>query len=235
MAKVITEDMFDDIVSSGPMQFFKHTEDKGAVEIVFTSSITHTEPGDEDMFGRIWNPPITDANGMPIIDPATNKPREAWPKTEATCTINGMPHVYSFSAKSLLREFIAALRQEGITNDDLPGTKWSINRAGRWNWVIKYLGKEDIDEDNTSSSSSKKDEKEESPKKEESGDEVKDALVNFKKTNPQKVEAGLNKNSLIQYICFETDLKPTQVQGKLTSLIESGFLSIRDDGLITIN
>ena len=224
MAKVITEDMLDDIISSGPMNFFKH-EMNVPVEVVFTSSITHTEPGEIDMFERVWNPPVTDAQGMPIIDKNTGKPREKWPKTEATCTINKAPNVYSFSAKSLLREFIKAMRDNEVSNEELPGTKWSINRVGQWNLVIKYLGREGEEEKSSSPT----------PIKEPNGDEIKNVLTNFKESNPKKVEDGLKRNQLIQYITFETDLKPTQVEGKLNSLIKSGFLSVKEDGLIFIN
>ena len=221
MAKVLTEDMLSDIVKDGPMQFFRHTEDKGAVEVVFTSSITHTEPGEIDMFGNKWEPRVTDENGMPIIDERTGKPREAWAKTEATCLIKGAPHIYSFSAKSLLRAFAAVLNeQEDVSNETLAGSKWSIARTGKWDWSIQYLGREDIDELK--------------PEDKNSGSDIKEVLTKFKNTNEEKVKAGLKKNQLIQYICFETDMKPANVETKLDELNKEGFLSIDDNGLVIL-
>ena len=101
MAKTLEPNMFDKILSSGPTQYFFHREEDGEVELIFTSPISVTEPGEEDLVGRVWNPPITDAQGNPLIEQfGANKgnPRQPWAKVEAKCLINGVEKIYAFGA-----------------------------------------------------------------------------------------------------------------------------------------
>jgi hypothetical protein len=138
----VTNEMLNDILKEAGGQYFFHREDVGKIEIVFESGIARFEPGEEDFAGRLWNPPITDAQGNPILDFSGN-PREPWAKFEAKAIIDGAHKYYSFGGarSKQLTAFIEAMKREDISNDQLPGTKWSIERIGRWDWTIKYLGK----------------------------------------------------------------------------------------------
>jgi len=231
MAKTVTDDMFDDIVKSGGVQFFRHTEEEGEVEVVFTTGIAKVDPGDTDLLDREWEPPTHDANGMPLLD-WNGKVKEPWTKFEAKCLIKGVPHLYSFGGEksSILRNFAVALKQNELSSNDLPGTKWSIERIGsgkstRWN--IQYLGKEDVSEETEPQLKEKPKESDD-----KSDSDVKSLLVKYKKEYPDKAKDGISKNSIIQYIVFETELKPTDAEAELSKLVEDGFVK-EENGKIT--
>jgi len=201
--KELTDDMFDDILADSPSQYFFHKPDTGKIELVFETGIVKVEPGDEDLADRVWNPKLTDANGNPLLD-FNGNPREPWTKFEAKGKINGSPAIHSFGGQkgSLLREFIKAMKAKGLNNSDLPGTKWSIEKIGKWDWDIHYLGKEDT----TSSTPSTKTEKPTDNKY----DNIKKALA-IKK---DQTSGPLNKNDLLAYIAFI-------VQGKVEDVTEN--------------
>jgi len=226
MAKIITNDMFDDIVKSGGINFFKHTEEEGLVQIVFTTGIAEVKPGDTDLLDRVWEPPTHDANGMPLLDLNGNK-KEPWSKYEAKCLIKGVPHLYSFSA-GLLRQMGIAFKQNDLSNANLPGTKWNIERIGSGKstrWTVKYVGKEDV-------ADVQEDPVQEKAKESDTSDSnVQTLLEKYKKEYPNKAKEGISKNSIIQYIVFETELKPTEAEEELTKLVTSGFAK-EDSGKI---
>jgi len=227
MAKIITDDMFDDIVKSGGINFFKHSEEEGCVEVVFTTCIAEVNPGDTDLLDRVWDPPTHDANGMPLLDLNGNK-KEPWSKYEAKCLIKGVPHLYSFSG-GLLKRMGVAFKQNDISNKDLPGTKWAIERIGSGKstrWTVNYIGKEDVAD--TQNDPVQEKAKESAP----SDSSVKSLLLNYKGKNPDKAKEGISKNSIIQYIVFETELKPTEAEEELEKLIKDGFAK-EDSGKIT--
>ena len=130
MADILDENMLGDILKAGPTQYFFHKEEDGEVEIIFESSISITEPGNEDLVGRLWNPPVVDANGNELLD-FNGNPRVPWAKVEAKVIMNGAPQIYAFGGKtsSCLRTIIQQMNANSIKNGDLPGTKWSINRT----------------------------------------------------------------------------------------------------------
>jgi len=227
MAKIINDELFDEILSEGPTSYFRHTEDKGEVEIVFKSGIAKVEPGEEDLEGREWNPPIVDkVTGQPYLDFKGN-PREPWAKFEARALIDGIESIYPFNGRnsSVLRAMLGAMRANKFGNSDLPGTKWSINRLGKWDWKIEFLGHDDED---TSSSSSPKPETVEVKE----NDKIKEALTDYKLDKPEKVKEGIPKNSLIHMLCFELDMTPVEVEDELKKLDKSGFLSMTDNKVV---
>jgi hypothetical protein len=231
MAKIVSNEMLKDILANSPTSYFKHTEEIGEIEVVFTGEICKVEPGEEDVEGRLWNPPIVDkVTGEPYKDFKGN-PRQPWAKFEALCLINGQPNVYPFGAgnSSILRAFIAGMTKAGIEN--ITGTKWSINRTGRWDWIINYLGKEDVGSSPTSSTTVTLVEK----KEVDVSDPVKKTLLDFKATRPDKARAGIGKNFMLQNVVFETEMKPVDVESKFKELEKEGFLSFKDGNLIVIN
>jgi len=216
MAKTVTNDMFDDILKEGGSQYFFHKEDTGEIELTFTSSINQVEPGDEDCLGRIWNPPVTDANGNPLLDFSGNV-REPWAKFEAQCLINGVPHVYSFSGRksSVLKNMIMAMKREEISNEDLPGTIWTIDRIGKWDWNIKYIGKDEGDKTPSTS-----------PSKESSIDKnVIDAL----KAKKDQGEDGIKKSDILAYLSFVTHQRASDVEKLIPKLVEERVIKVTGD------
>jgi len=214
MSKVIKDDMFDEILASGPKQNFYQKEEDGGVTIVFTSSVSITEPGEEDIVGRVWNPPVSDANGNPIIDPRTGQQREAWAKVEAECVIDKIPRIYNFGGKSspLLRAWTSALKMNDITNGTLPGTKWSACKVGKWNWKIEYLGTEEVSSDS---------------KSDKNIDDLVKVLSDLKAKNPM-VTKGVDKKQLVKTVALLSGKSQDEIENLWHTLIEWNVISEKD-------
>ena len=221
--KELDDKMFGDILANSGSQYFFHKEDTGEVTMVLKSGIVKVEPGEEDSAGRVWSPKLTDANGNPLLDWNGN-PKEPWAKFEAEVTIDGAPNIYSFSGEksSVLRNFIMAMKKEGISNSELPGTIWSIDRIGKWDWNIKYLGRE---EENSSSSSSSKETNEENLDIKK----IKEAL----QVKKDQSSEGIPENDLIGYISFILHKKSDEVKDMMPELIDKGLLK-KENNLIYI-
>jgi hypothetical protein len=211
--KEVTDEMFSKILSESGSQYFIHREDTGRVEIVFETGICKVEPGEEDSIGRIWNPPTTDAQGNPLLD-FNGNPREPWAKYEAKVLINGASNVYSFSGEksSILRNFIQAMNREGIKNVDLPGTKWTIDRIGRWDWDMKYLGKGDNSPSPSTESQANLDPK----------------IIEALKVKKDQSVDGIPKNDMLAYLAFVTHLKAKDLEVIWPELISTKLIEEKD-------
>lgn len=206
MAKEVTNDMFDKLLEESGSQLFFHKE--GKVTLVFKSPIKKTNPGETDIMGRIWNPPLTDANGNPVLD-RNNQPRQPWAKFEAEVLMDGMTKVYSFGGPktSLLTNFAAAMKREDVDNKNLPGTKWSIEKIGKWDWMIKYLGTED--------------------KPSTPSPNVDPKIVDALHAKKDQSSGGLDKGSIVAYLAFVTGISASEVETKIIpSLTSGGYLKL---------
>jgi hypothetical protein len=215
MGKIINEDMFDEILASGPKPFFFQKEEDGEVTIIFTSPIQITEPGEEDISGRMWNPPTTDANGNPLLDFRGNQ-REPWAKVEAEAIIKGLPSVYAMGGREsgLFKAWIGAMKTNEIKNTDLPGTKWTAMRTGKWNYTITYIGRDESVSLNTNNPTLN----------EIVIGKVKDVLSDLKTKNPL-VTKGVQKSQLIKTVAL--------LSGENQAYIESiWFLLVKDKTVI---
>jgi len=208
--KEVTDEMFDDILKSAGPQYFFHRLEDGEIILVFKSGVRRIEPGEEDSAGRIWSPKVVDANGNPLLD-RNGKPREPWAKYEAEVEIKGIPYIYSFSGErsSLLRNFAAALKKEDIKNSDLPGTKWSIERVGEYDWKIVYLGREWKEESK--------------PSKDESSDLINQITEALREKKDQS-NNGLSKQDLIVYLAFVTHKKSEEIEKVYDQLLKLGII-----------
>jgi hypothetical protein len=219
MSKKINEDMFDDILASGPKQYFFQKEEDGEVTVIFESGIHVTDPGDTDLVGRVWNPPVVDANGNPMLN-FNGQPRQPWSKVEAEAVVKGTPMVYSFGGKEsgLFRAWIGALRANEVKNDELPGTKWTCIKTGKWNWTINYIGKEEISS---------------SPSKTGSDTtEVKKILSDLKMKNPL-VTKGVAKNQLVKTIALLSGKSQEEIDSMWYKLINEKVI-VEKDGKVSV-
>jgi hypothetical protein len=220
--KELTDDMLDEVLADSPGQYFFHRDDTGKIELVFETGIVKVEPGEEDLVDRVWNPRLTDADGNPLLDFQGN-PRQPWTKFEAKGTVDGLPVVHSFGGQrgSLLREFIKAMKKQGLSNKDLPGTKWTIEKIGQWDWDIHYVGKGEIPS-STPTEETKPDNKIENIKK----------ALSIKK---DQVSGPLAKNSIIEYLALVTQQKFDDISNGIWSeLIKLNVIKENEDGTVTI-
>lgn len=231
MATKVTAEMFKDLVTKGPIPFFSHTLDKGDVELVFTSDVHEVHPGQVDLAGKEWEPKTTDKDGNPLVDKFTGKLKEPWSKFEALCTIKGIPHLYSFN-KSNLRTFGKAIWENSLDANNIIGTKWIISRLSDKEWKYTYLGTEAVDSKPTvpTQPTSKSTPQATPTPVVPDSDPVKAKINQFKASHPKTLSTS--KNSLIQYLCFETELKPLEAETKLNDLVKSGFLKENADKII---
>jgi len=207
--------MFDEILANSGSQYFFHRLENGLVEVVFKSGIRKIEPGEEDSAGRIWNPKLTDPDGNPMLD-RQGKIKTPWTKFEAEVAIKGVPHIYSFSGEksSILRNFIMAMKQQEISNSELPGTRWNIERIGQWDWRIQYLGREEEEKSSPSIKIATNPEI----------DKIKGALSIKKDISP----TGVPKNDFLIYLSTVTHKKPNEVSKLIPDLIKQGI--IKEEG-----
>ena len=225
MAKIDSE-MFGEIIKSCSSDYFFYKEDSGEIIVVFKSDIQVFRPGDEDFVGRIWSPKTMDANGNPLLDNKGN-PRQPWDKYEAKATINGIEQILSMGGlkSPLFNNFVRTMKQQGIENDDLPGTKWSINKvgAGYNDWDIQYLGREEIEESPSSSNDNNKKEKIETNV--DIDDKVKDAI----RAKKDQVSNGISKADLISFLKFITNKSDDEVNSDFNVLMTSGMIYEKDN------
>jgi len=207
----VDNELLDQILKDSGGNYYYHKE--GTVILIFESGISKVEPGEEDSVGRIWNPPLADKQGNPILDFQGN-PKEPWAKFEARVIIDGVSRVYGFSGvkSSILKNFVMAMKRENISNDKLPGTKWSIERVGRWDWNIKYLGREG-DKKSSSSKATKIDQK------------IIDALKVKKDQSPN----GLSKSDVVGFLALVTTKKTFEIEAIWKSLIDSKLIQEKDN------
>ena len=224
MAKIIDEAMFDDMLSSGPRDWFAQKEEDGEVRIVFTTPIAVVNPGDTDLSEREWNPPVADANGEPYLEkygPNKGNPVIPWTKVEAQCTIKGIPKTYSFGRQtgSCLRHIMNAMRENDIKNDKLPGTKWSVTRSGSYDWKVEYLGREEI---------------ESSPSKEDPEliGKIKQTLNDVKSKNKEISTTGVSKEQIIQTVNLLAGIPEEDIKDQWHNLMAQKLLERKGDMVI---
>jgi hypothetical protein len=220
--KIVDDKLFDSILEkSGPDTYFYKPED-GRIEVILKSGVRAINPGDTDSNGRIWNPKLVDANGNPKLDRQGN-PMQPWTKYEALAIIKGVPNVFSFGGEKspMLRAFIKVLKAEELSNGTLPGTKWSFEKIGQWDWAIKYLGK--VEGDTPSSKPSVK-------------KEVNPDLIKIKEALASKKDMGSNgiaKADIIAFLSFVTHKKADDVKALIPSLVSEKIIK-EENNLIYI-
>ena len=219
-AKLISEDMMDEILASGPKQYFFQKEEDGEVTIIFTSDIHIVEPGETDVLGRIWTPPTADANGNPILD-RNGKPRQPWTKVEAEATVKGSPVIYAFGSREgiLLKAWIAAIRENEIKKGEFAGTKWTCMKSGKWNWIIKYEGREDVSSP--------------SPKTNIDTSGVSKTLSDLKVKN-KDVSKGVDKIQLIKTLAILTGKTQKELEEMWPLLIKQNVIGEKDGKVLVL-
>jgi len=223
---ILTNEMFDDLLKELPSQYFFYRDDTGPIEIEITHPIEKVEPEEEGLDGRVWNPPIQDKEGNPMLDLQGN-PREAWSKFEMKCKIwgkdsrdnvklEGSERIYSLGGEngSQLRTFVRAMNDNGIRNEDLTGTKWSIlgERGARfWNWTVRYLGKGEGDTPTPSPST---------PSKKKLDTKIKDAL----KTKKDQLKDGAAKEDIVGFLALVLGKKTSDIENIWEDITEAGWI-----------
>jgi len=205
----LTDDMFEDILKEIPSQYFYYKEDTGKIEVLMKSPIEKIEPGEEDLIGRVWNPPVEDAQGNPIMN-RDGSTREPWAIFQAKCEINGVEHVLGLGGErgAFLRTFAQVMKSNDIKNSELDGTKWSIFgvREKYWNYTIQYIGRGDESESPSTNTN------------------IDNKIVEALKVKKDMSEGGLAKNDVIAYLAVTTSNKAKDIESQWKDFIDSKLI-----------
>jgi hypothetical protein len=226
--KEVTDELFDKILSESQSQYFFHRDDTGKIELVFETGVMRIEPGDTDLADREWNPKLTDADGNPRLDRQGNV-MQPWTTFQAKVKIisardptNIGPKVYSFGGERSpqLREFIKVLKVEELSNKTLPGTKWTLEKVGQWDWSIQYLGKEEVETSSTPSSK---------PKEEDDGIDYTKVQTALSTKKDQGGIEGIPKNDMIVFLSFVLNKKSEEVKVIIPKLVSKKLIKEEND------
>jgi len=159
MAKILTDELLKTVLEElgGSATFYQKEKAKardeekplyeadGSILSTFTSGIGQIEPGEEDLLGKIWNPPLKDKDGNPLLD-KDGKPKRAWNKFEVKAIIKGHEKLYGLggSNSGQLRGVLMEMVKNNIKSEELPGTQWKIKSLGSYKWDVTYLGKVEL-------------------------------------------------------------------------------------------
>lgn len=187
-------------------------EEDGSILSTFTSGIGQIEPGEEDLLGKIWNPPIKDKDGNPLLD-KSGKPKRAWDKFEVKAIIKGQEKLYGLGGNNSgqLRGVLTEMVKNNIKSDELPGTQWKIKSLGSYKWDVTYLGKVELPKE-----AKKTNEETKKPNgvsvKENERIKVLQAVNQVKEKSPfsQKL-AGIGKADFINAVAFFSELDEKKV------------------------
>jgi len=202
MAKKVNESTWDEIQKNSAGDYFILDEDKGKVNVEMLSEHYFVETGDKDLAGRVWD--------------------KEWPKNEIKALVDEETKIFSlgWTTGALLRKFIAQCKKNGITPDDLPGTKWTMEKTGEYEYDIQFLGKSD-------STSAKK-------PKETGSDEyrkVKETIESLK-DEPELAE-GKTKDSFLAIVGLKAHMPKADVQKQFDDLVSNDVIQ-EVDGKIVI-
>ena len=218
--------MFDEILSNELPRLFFVRDDTGKIEIVFDSSIEKIEPGDTQLTGFEWTPTL-DRDGNTRVDDKGN-PRKPWSTFQVHAHVTDAVNpkdigvkIYSFGGEfsSQLREFVKVMKARGISNQNLKGTKWSIELIGKNDWSIQYLGK---DKDTKQSKEPKKEVKEDT----EEIKKIKEAL-SVKKGQ----HSDLTKHDISSYLSFLLGKPTEECEKMIPDLVDRGIIKVDGDNV----
>ena len=237
MAKVLNDEMLKQILEelAGSAYFYqkekgkardeeKHLyEEDGSIIATFTSGIAQVEPGEEDLLGKIWNPPLKDKDGNPYLTKA-GTPRKAWDKFEVKAIVGGKEVIYGLGGNNSgsLRGVLMEMTKNSLKSIDLPGTKWKLKFLGNFKWDVAYLGKVELPKETKKANGKKV---EAVPVK----DKIMQAVLTVKEKSPfsQKL-SGIGKGDFINAVAFFAEVDEKKVNTIWQEVLNAGI--IREEG-----
>lgn len=219
MAQEVTEDTWNEIQKNGPSDYFILKEEDGKIEVEFITTQYVVETGDKDLAGRIWD--------------------KDWPKNEIKGIVDGAPKIFSlgWSTHPLLRSFIAVCKKNKITPGTLPGTKWTIQKTGEYDYEINYLGR--ADQESASSANSTPENKAKKPIKNETKqiDEdddyktIENTILSLK--DEPELSEGKSKEEFISIVGLKAQLPKNDVRPQFEKAIQKGIVK-ESNGVVAI-
>lgn len=208
MAKKVNEKTWDEIQKNSAGDYFILDEDAGKVTVEALSEHYLVEAGDKDLAGRIWD--------------------KEWPKNEMKALVDEETKIFSLGWTSgpLLRKLIAKCKKNGIGPDDLPGTRWSMQKTGKYEYDIQYLGRSD--------KKSTKEFGEENQQVDDTSDDYKKIVKTIKelKDEPELAE-GKDKSSFLAIVGLKAAIPKSDVEKEFANLIANNVI-VEVDGKIVI-
>lgn len=201
MAKVLTQDDWDNIQKEQPSRYYTQSVEDGTLRVIFQSEIVAVEKGDEDSLGNVWE--------------------KEWVKNEAYVTVNGSPKLYSLGGRtwSFLREFIEECKNNDIRPEDIPGCVFEITKTGDWTQEIKFVGRDgDV-------SPTPKEIKIPDDKLKEATDVIKD----LKSNSPDLVKGSISTPDFIKILGIRSTINSSMIKSLIPVLEKNGVLSVKDN------
>ena len=203
MAKKVSEKTWNEIQKNSAGDYFILDEDSGKVEVEMLSEHYLVESGEKDLAGRIWD--------------------KEWPKNEIKALVDQETKIMSlgWTTGAFLRKLIAVCKKNGIGPDDLPGTQWTMEKVGQYDYNIHYVGRGE----------GKVPDKKDEPV---GSDEYKAIVETIEslKDEPELAE-GKDKSSFLAIVGLKAQMPKADVEKEFESLVSNNVIK-EIDGKIVI-
>lgn len=202
MAQKAGADMWKEIQDSSPAGWLILDEGDEVPEVTFLTGHHVIEPGDTELSGKVWD--------------------KDWTKNEIKVKKkNGERAILSIGGNKspFLRTFIAKWQENGLTPDTLVGTKWYIKRTGKWDYDIRYLGREDEATASSSSSNTK-------DKEDKTYADIKTNIISL--SSEPSVSDGLEEESFITAVAIKASVPKSKVSEYIDDLKNDGLIKFED-------
>ena len=202
MAKKVNEKTWDEIQKNSGGDYFILDEDKGRIEVEMLSEHYLVESGDKDLAGRIWD--------------------KEWPKNEIKALVDEETKIFSlgWTTGALLRKFIAKCKKNGISPDDLPGTKWTMEKTGEYEYDIVFNGR------GTGKA------KESGPSMSDDYNKIKETIESLK-DEPELAE-GKSKDSFLAIVGLKAQIPKVDVEKEYDNLVENNVINVIDGKIVIL-
>lgn len=191
MAKKVTEKTWDEIQKNAKGDYFILDEEAGNVVVEMLSEHYVVETGDKDLAGRLWD--------------------KDFPVNQVKALVNEETKIFSLGWDSgpLLKKLIANCKKNGIGPDDLPGTKWNMQKVGKYDYNMEYLGRasEVKKTDSNVSDEYRK---------------VKYTIESLK--NEPELAQGKTKDSFLAIVGLKAQIPKVEVSKQFDSLVENNVI-----------
>ncbi len=206
MAQKVGTDLWQEIQDSSSSGWIILDEGDEIPECTIVTTHHVIDRGDTGLDGRVWE--------------------QDWTKNEIKVRKkNGETSIMGLGGPKspFLRTFIGKWKEHNLTPDTLVGTKWYINRISKWEYDIKYLGREDEAEASSSPQPFANIIKEDG-----SNSQLKKTIKEL--AQDPNLSKGISESDFLTVLAIKSSIPKKDIS--LTKLIADGLIHINVDGTI---